>query len=354
MNNEKLLIIILIMNIYIFFSDIFTSIVIIWTSKTIKILFFLYFCFSCINFFCISYIVINFVLHKENCLLNKIILKFPLLLLLSKLFFIFEILLLYANSLKFTEYFVNCPYLFKNLNNSPSLDRRCEQYGININSRYLYQYVCSYDSSKDFIFKLSSKIKPNNIMCVRLKNTNILLDNNKFSEENIKYYKYYCHRTNKPSIFSFDKNNKYCKKMVNTLHWISIFLVYSRIIYFFVLIRILRKMAINQNVREINNLLRFLSINLNNLNNFNNNINTSNSTKVTENEQQNRNNEEFVKNNTRNIVIENNQEFSINYDIEDNNKGINPVDIRLSFPNRRENGINAYNDRSNVNIINNN
>jgi hypothetical protein len=110
-------------------------------------------------------------------------------------------------------------------------------------------------------------------------------------------------------------------------------------------------MAINQNIREINNLLRFLSINLNN-----NNMNTSNSTKVTENEQQNGNNEEFVRNNTRNVVIENNQEFSINYDIGDkgeNNKEVNPPDIRLSFPNRRENGINVHSDRSNVNIINN-
>ena len=270
--------------------------------------------------------------------------------LLSKVFFIFEILILYINSLKFTEYFINCPYLFKDLNNKSSLERRCELYDINSNSRYHYQYVCSYDSSKDFIIKLKRKIQTNCIICVRLHNiimTNDILAN--LNEEN-NYYKYYCHRTDKPIAYSFDKTNKYCKRKVNTFQWISIFLVYIRIIYFFIIIRILKKMAINQNIREINNLLRFLSLHLNN----NNNINTSNSTKVTENEQQNRNNEEFVRNNTRNVVIENNQEFSINYDIGDNNKGINPADIRLSFPNRRENGINTHNDRSNVNIINNN
>ena len=349
MNNEKLLIIILIMNIYIFFSDIFTIIAIVWVSTKIKIVFLFYFCFSCIHFFCISYIVINFVLHKENCLLNKIISKIPLLMVLSKVFFIFEILILYINSLKFTEYFINCPYLFKNLNNNSSIERRCEFYDINRNSRYHYQYVCSYDSSKDFIIKLKPKIQPNCIICVRLRNiimANDILDN--LNEEN-NYYKYYCHRTDKPIAYSFDKTNKYCKRKVNTFQWISIFLVYIRVFYFFIIIRILKKMAINQNIREINNLLRFLSLHLNN-----NNINTSNSTKVTENEQPNRNNEEFVRNNTRNVVIENNQEFSINYDIGDNNKEIKPADIRLSFPNRRENGINTHNDRSNVNIINNN
>jgi len=351
MNNEKLLIIILIMNIYIFCSDIFTIIAIIWMSTKIKILFFFYFCFSCINFFCISYLVINFILRKENCLLYKIISKFPLLLLLSKLFFIFEILILYYNSLKFSDYFINCPYLFKDLNNNSPYERRCVLYGIYINSRYKYQYMCSYDSSKDFIFKLKATIKSNTIICVKIRDkikSNDALIN--LDEKNIDYYKYYCHRTNQPSVYSFDKTNKYCKKEVNALQWISIFLIYIRIIYFFIIIRILKKMAINQNIREINNLLRFLSVNLNNLNN---NINTGNSTKVTENEQQNGNNEEFVKNNTRNVVIENNQEFSINYDIGDNNKGVNPVDIRLSFPNRRENGNNG-NDRSNVNIIHNN
>ena len=348
MNNEKLLIIILIMNIYIFCSDIFTIFATVWVSTKIKILFFLYFCFSCIHFFCFSYIVINFVLRKENCLLKKIISKIPLLMLLSKVFFIYEILILYMNSLQFSEYFINCPYLYKDLNNNSFLERRCELYGISNNSRYKYHYLCSYDSSKDFIIKLRAKINPNSIICVNIINNDIL-DN--FNQENINYYKYYCHRTNQPSAYSFDKNNKYCKKKVNTFQWISIFLVYIRIIYFFIIIRILKKMAINQNIREINNLLRFLSINLNN---NNSNINTSNSTKVTENEQQNRNNEEFVRNNTRNVVIENNQEFSINYDIGDNNKGINPADIRLSFPNRRENGINIHNDRSNVNIINNN
>ena len=351
MRNEKLLIIILILNIYIFCSDIFTIIAIIWMSTKIKILFFFYFCFSCINFFCISYLVINFILRKENCLLYKIISKFPLLLLLSKLFFIFEILILYANYLKFNEYFTNCPYLFKDLNNNSFDERRCDLYDIYSNSRYKYQYICSYDSSKDYILKLKATIKLNSIICVKIfdktKSNDILVN---LGLKNIDFYKYYCHRTNQPTVYSFDKTNKYCKKKVNAFQWISIFLIYSRIIYFFIIIRILKKMAVNQNIRELNNLLRFLSVNLNNLNN---NINTSNSTKVTENEQQNGNNEEFTRNNTRNVVIENNQEFSINYDIGDNNKAINPVDIRLSFQNRRENGING-NDRSNVNIIHNN
>ena len=352
MNNEKLLKIIWIMNIYIFFSDIFTIIATVWVSTKIKILFFFYFCFSCIHFFCISYIVINFVLHKVNCLLHKIISKVPLLLLLSKKFFIFEILLLYINSLKFNDYFINCPYLFKDINDKSSLERICELYNIGSNSRYKYQYVCSYDSSKDFIMKLKATIRPNSIICVRISIITMINDIlTNFNEENI-YYTYYCHRTNQPSVYSFDKTNKYCKRKVNMFLYISIFLIYIRIIYFFIIIKILKKMAINQNIREINNLLRFLSINLNN-----NNMNTSNSTKVTENEQQNGNNEEFVRNNTRNVVIENNQEFSINYDIGDkgeNNKEVNPPDIRLSFPNRRENGINTHNDRSNVNIINNN
>ena len=53
-----------------------------------------------------------------------------------------------------SNYLQECPFLFKSdLIPHKILDyekRRCELYNIYNNSRYKYQYICSYDVAKDF------------------------------------------------------------------------------------------------------------------------------------------------------------------------------------------------------------
>ena len=88
---------------------------------------------------------------------------------------------------------------------------------LGFNSRYLYQYICSYDSSKDFNVKkeinYKNKNKKENIICLPYKN--IIKDNKIIEPFNNEYNnskKYYCSRTNKPADYNYAKledcNNK--------------------------------------------------------------------------------------------------------------------------------------------------
>ena len=58
--------------------------------------------------------------------------------------------MLSVNLGKFLKYWKYCPYLITDLDYNLHFERRCELYNINNNCRYLYQYICLYDSSQDF------------------------------------------------------------------------------------------------------------------------------------------------------------------------------------------------------------
>lgn len=355
MQNDKLIIILWIINIFIFLTDVFTIIFVVWTSTLIEILFFIYFCFSCIYFIYLTYIIFGCSICHNIYLFNKLINLFGIFLLLSLVFWLYEIILLYINSAKFTEYWRNCPYLFTDIDYKSNIGRRCILYYFNSNSRYSYQYLCSFDSSKEFETKIRSKeIKPNNVICIMAKN---IFEYNESINQFLNIYqnkiKYYCSRTNIPKIYSFDKNNKSCKKIKNIFIMVSYVLIYIRIIYFCFLPKIIKKMLINNNnniERRLFNHIIIFSLS-NNLNRSNN------STKITENNNNQSRNEDFVRQNTKNIVVENKQEFSVEADINNlgnDNKKIKANEIRLSFNNHEENKLKINNDRSNINIINNN
>ena len=96
-----------------------------------------------------------------------------------------------------SNYLQECPFTFKSeLNPNKILDyekRRCELYNIYNNSRYKYQYICSYDAAKDF---KSNKTKDglDKMICIQkineAKNNNNII--NKFieiySKNNIKNF----------------------------------------------------------------------------------------------------------------------------------------------------------------------
>ena len=127
--------------------------------------------------------------------------------------FVVYLIILSLNIIKFFKYWKYCPYLIKDLDYNLHFERRCELYNINHNSRYLYQYICSYDSSKDFKkYYLKYKIQNDNIICIPIKeikviNEVIYLFNNEYKNIN----NYYCSRTNIPDNYSF-VNPKNCKK----------------------------------------------------------------------------------------------------------------------------------------------
>ena len=70
------------------------------------------------------------------------------------LVYLAEFIILSINISKFKEYRKECPF---NIKFNTVYEKKCELFNINTNSRYKYQYICSYDASNDF--SLSKKIK---------------------------------------------------------------------------------------------------------------------------------------------------------------------------------------------------
>ena len=64
-----------------------------------------------------------------------------------------EIIILGVNLSKFSNYWINCPFTINEPFSNYHYKRRCELYNINDNSRYKYQYICSYNSYQDFRYE---------------------------------------------------------------------------------------------------------------------------------------------------------------------------------------------------------
>ena len=193
----------------------------IWTTKLIKILFFIQFGFVFLSIiYSFIYVFILFDL-KLNSIFSVQIFNYS-----SKIFsatntIFFVILPLFYNSLlvynkyKYDKFIKKCPFtLTSNLtsdNESYFEERRCELYNIYNNSRYKYQYICSYNASEDF---KNDKTKDglDKIICVeKINNINNNSIFNQFSKVyDDKYEKlFYC---NSIEIFSKDEyiDEEYC------------------------------------------------------------------------------------------------------------------------------------------------
>jgi hypothetical protein len=155
--------------------------------------------------------------------------------------------------------------------------------------------------------------------------------------------KYYCSRTIIPNNYSF-ATYKDCTKFRYNCILASFFLIFFRLIYIYLLPGIIKKI-IRDSLSNERPLLFLL-----NLIRRNNISQSNNSTRVTERSIQNGNEEVFVKQNTRNIIVENKNEFSIDEKIDNNN-----INLSLSFKNNSEEQTNSnnINDKSNINIIHN-
>ena len=197
-------------------SEILILIFTVWITKAIKIAFIIFFCFNVI-YYIFAFLDLIKIKNFFSCF--------------YLVFFIFNftacLVVLSVNITKFFKYWKYCPYLLKDLDYDLHFERRYELYNINNNSRYFYQYICSYDSSKDF--------KKDNIICIPLKtiketNEVLYLFNNEYKKSN----KYYCSRTNMPNNYSF-VNHKKCKK--TSYSWmiaLLIIFIFEFIFYYFI------------------------------------------------------------------------------------------------------------------------
>jgi len=243
----------------------------------------------------------------------------------------------------------NCPFYLDKLDYTLNFDRRCQLYDINNNSRFSYQYICSYDSSKEFVDinrkKLKQKINPDNVICNKF---NELIDNSiiiNFREIYSKKDIFYCHRTNMPqeNDYSFAKA-KDCRKSKYNLMFSLFSMALLQYIYPMLFLRAFLKFRRN-NFRDRNdrlgraifrlhddlaNLERFLNI-IRNIVNLNNQNPSNNSTKISENPVEDI---DFKAEKTVNIIIENKKEFNIDQNIKN---------ISIIKANQMDNCINSGN-----------
>ena len=347
--NYLCILIIYIFGILFIIIDIFGFINSIWTVIPIKIIFYIHFCFMCI-----IYILplILCLLEKIGCSIDSIDYLIQINLFLFIFFYIFNIIKfisLSVNFVNYSKYLKNCPFTINDLDVNLHIEKRCDLYNINKNSRYSYQYICSYNPSKDLDFKLKKEIKNDNIIC---KNAKSIMNKEIIKLFFIEYKNiYYCSRTNIPKDYTYIKhkdcnnNNKY--KWMIIIYTFSIF----QIIYFpsctliIILMELPRASRLHRN-NEIRRISFDSIMNFNNINNFIINELNNDSTRGNENINIEDN---FFKQKTRNIIIENKKEFDIetnikNFSLDKNNKKQNKINLDV---------LNINNINSENKVINN-
>ena len=252
-----------------------------------------------------------------------------------------EIIILGINLSKVSDYWINCPFTITDPYEKLHYKRRCELYNINRNSRYKYQYICSYDNQKDFKYeyicyynlnsklvcvkeekRIKQKIENDYILCVGHKseitnNEIVHLFNKEYSNEK----KYYCGRTNQPKKNNYVEdnncNNSFKKNIFYFFYIICILQIGYPIVYYFFQLNYVSNID-DRNGRGNQNNIQY---------SINNNKSLS-STNIS-----NNNNINFKRLNTKNIIYINQREISINQDI-------NNISLDKSYKENKSNNIN--------------
>jgi hypothetical protein len=292
------------------------SIFSIWTSIFIKILFYLGFVFgifSCIYSFIFVYITFDL---KINYSYYTKLFKFSYNLfgklnVFLQAFLIFTKLLYSINYFYFAKYHKNCPFslssdLFSN-NTSYYEKRRCELYNIYTNSRYKYQYICSYNASKDFENDKSDNGLDKIICTPKMSN---ISNNNIINQFSTLYYNnnselFYCNRVDLPTK-NADIKDEYCnnKKDFSTLFYILFLIVEILRLFFGKLYKQLQEDLIIRIATDFLNQARRL-------------LDDNNDNCSTDNDESNSNNISFDEENDENIIVENNEVSNVDLNIKD-------------------------------------
>ena len=278
----------------------------IWPKKVIKILYFFYYFFNFFHFIYYTLLTLNSLYSFLNSYRNKFLKYFRIIHIIKIALYVYGFILLFLNYYYFYIYWMNCPYTISDLDYKDHYKRRCELYNINNNSRYSYQYICSYDSTKEFkkfynkYNKLKEEIKPDKVICIKV---NELIKNNKIIQQFNNEYdiskNYYCSRTNIPKEVDFAKH-KDCSTKSYVLHFIMfiiIFINYINYIYFSLYLSSFRLQELLNNIIINNNL-------------------SNNSTKISDNPNHN-SIIKYERKKTKNILIENKKVYEIKTNIED-------------------------------------
>ena len=219
------------------------------------------------------------------------------------------------NEINYGKYIDNCPFTFNSdlilFNESIYEKRRCELYNINLNSRYKYQYICSYNASENFE---NDKTKDGfeQIICIPKINNiydnkiiakfNNIYENKEKNESNL----FYCSRIDKPKKNEYIEE-KYCnmKSKFPTMKIVLSFLL----IFLYFLHHILFKILSEDLSIKFNNMLEVLREYINRVLDKDDND--------TEYDESNSNNVSFNEEEDQNIILENHIVYSIDINIKD-------------------------------------
>ena len=216
----------------------------------------------------------------------------------------------YINNYKLDTYVQNCPFtLTSDLNNSLYFEtKRCELYNIYNNSRYKYQYICSYNPSGAWTNEKSKNGLPK-IQCVSKVND---LTNFEVINEFTKIYQsmniselYYCNLVEIPIKNEFVPE-RYCNTKV-PLHYkfnLLFHISYLIVLFFRDLYKYLEEHMLISIERELRNLIRDL-------------INKEDDKCSTDNDEANSNNESFIEEDEINLIVENNNVQKLDMSITD-------------------------------------
>ena len=380
---------------FLFFLYLMIWFVFIWAKKELEIL--MIACCTYFGFYLLFLFLFLLLLPaSKKCveLTKKFNKNFIIIVFITAAIFLMEILITLINKNKMKNYYKNCPFFI----NSPIeylFEKRCIFYNKNENSRFSYQYICSYDASKDFTNdkcenNICSEIKKENVVCTRL---TTLIENNDMVQNFFKVYngyeKFYCSRTDMPIDQKYIKQEE-CNKVKsqyknqNILNYCSFFIFCFHFIiclcltkkkYVRNVVRIHERGDLLQvNERNLLGLLNFLTRMINdnirivfNMTNINNNRNLSNVNTVASQNSNNNENKDNDISKTQNIIIENKVAYDIDTNIRklgendsfndsshrDVNRSIKLDDInigefRINNRNSEEENIRGRNNNNNI------
>jgi len=283
----------------------------IYTSKLLKSMFYINIILACLfSIYDIIYIIfaqnIKILFYLKNVFSYSLVIIF----ILNN----FIIFINGFNRINYGSYIKNCPFTFNTnittFNQSIYGKRICELYNINNNSRYKYQYICSYNASKDFKYD-KTKDGFNKIVCISkihnidgndiIREFNLVYNNKDKNESNL----FYCSRIDEP------KKDDYIKEEVcsNENKFKSI------IEYLLLLIDIIR-LCHNQFHKILDKELSNREQNMLDILRIYNNARFGNEDSDTEYDESNSNNISFDEEEDKNIIIENHIVHNINVNIK--------------------------------------
>ena len=286
----------------------------IYTSKLLKSMFYINIILACLfSIYDIIYIIfaqnIKILFYLKNVFSYSLVIIF----ILNN----FIIFINGFNRINYGSYIKNCPFTFNTnittFNQSIYGKRICELYNINNNSRYKYQYICSYNASEDFKYD-KTKDGFNKIVCISkihnidgndiIREFNLVYNNKDKNESNL----FYCSRIDEPKKNEYIKD-EYCNKEKDFYYSLIEFLL------FLTHILLLCQDKIHKNLeKEISNIEPIMIIPL--WQHFNINEIFGNEDCDTDVDESNSNNISFDEEEDKNIIIENHLVYNVSVNIK--------------------------------------